>query len=189
MDEDALRTVAAAALLIVVVSASVIVLGVVNAGTPRSAVRPPVPVVGSVDAAFHARLDSLEARVAAEPGDTGAALLFARLLQDAHRPAEAAARYTALLERAGARRDLWLELAGAHAAAGDPGGARLALEQVLARWPEDPTALYDLGVLSANAGDSAAAATLWRRVAAQDRDSATAAAARHSLRRLAGGGA
>ena len=117
--------------------------------------------VGPVSRTFLAELDSLRSVVEASPTDLAARLDFARLLQDAHRQAEAIEHFErALRENPGERR-AWLDLADCYGAQGRWDDVRSAMTRMLAAHPNDPSAAYNMGVAFANVGDLASARAWW----------------------------
>ena len=114
-------------------------------------------------ARFAERVAALEARVAAAPGDRDALLELARLLHDGHRVRDALPRYRRAIALDPDDPGPYYDLASAHASLGALDDARAVLQERLARVPDDGVALYDLGVVEAQAGDAAAAARRWQR--------------------------
>lgn len=142
------------------------------------------PSADNVAPVFHTREMSLRSRLASNAADTAVMRELADLLADAHDAVgslEYRKRYT---ELAPDHRQGWIELAATAVLAGDGAGAKAAMLSLLERVPEDPTALYNLGAIEANAGDTAAAVVWWKRAVAQSADPAIASAARAALSRI-----
>ncbi len=139
---------------------------------------------GPVAPSFHQETEALRARLADAPADTAALRRLATLLQDAHQPAEAAQYWRRLLAISPDDRQAWLDLAHSAAATGDWRGAEDATRSLLERYPGDFYAMYNLGAIRANAGDTSAAREWWDRVAEQKEDPALADRAEESLVRL-----
>ena len=102
----------------------------------------------------------------------------------AHQPAKAIPyleRYTAINQT---NREVWLQLVTAYGALDNWGKALEATMAILASWPDDPEAMYNVGAIHANQGDYEEARRWWEKVRDQGTDSALADAATASLRRL-----
>lgn len=142
------------------------------------------PSASNVDPSFHAQLMALRQEVDAAPTDTTVLLRLARLEQDAHQFAEAAATYERVLTLAPDHRQAYLDLALSYGQVGQWAEARSATERLLARYPDDPAALYNLGAIHANQGETDDARRIWTRVQQQTQDAAMAERATASLARL-----
>lgn len=138
----------------------------------------------NVAGSYHVREMQLRSMLGHEAADTAALAELARLLQDAHRPAEAATLYSRYLEAAPGNRQAWLDLAASHAATGDWPAAESATRSMLERFPDDPAGMHNLGATLANQRRAAEARSWFERAAAQTSDTATARAARQALDRL-----
>lgn len=150
----------------------------------RPAAPPPAPSAENVDPGFHARIMTLEQRLAGSPNDTLVLLQLARLQQDAHQDAEAAAHYERYLALAPASRQPWLDLASVYAGLGRWDDAAGTMDRMLERFPNDPSARYNLGAIAANQGRFDEARRHWEAVRDQREDPALAAQAVASLARL-----
>ena len=142
------------------------------------------PSAANVDPTFHTQLMVLRQQVDAAPSDTTLLLQLARLEQDAHQFAEAAATYERVLGLAPDHRQAYLDLALSYGQLGQWDEARDATERLIARDPDDPSALYNLGAIHANQGEADDARRLWTRVQQQSRDAQLAQQATASLARL-----
>jgi Flp pilus assembly protein TadD len=120
--------------------------------------------LGLVQSAFHERVEALRAAVFARPDDRGVVLQLARTLHDGHRPLEAIEHYhTAIrLDPLDAQPYYDLALALSETAQWEAAGEVLAERLRVA--PDDPVALYDLGAVRANQGDTLSARAQWVRV-------------------------
>lgn len=156
-----------------------------TAGGGAVAARDTVPSEHNVSDAYRTEVAVLHRQLATMPADTVALRRLGRLLQDAHQPAEAASLYRRYLVLQQHSREVWLDLIGAYATAGQWDSARVAASALLALRPDDPTAMYNLGAIHANMGDANAARTWWTRVQDQGTDETLAARAEASLQRLA----
>ena len=145
-----------------------------------------VPGSDNVASAYHIRIKSLEQRLQTQPDDTASLLELAGLLQDGHRPAEAAERLVAYLALAPTNRRAWLDLAASYGAAEDWLAARTAMTAFLERFPDEPTALFNMGAIEANLANISEARSWFGRAAGQQADSEIAASARSALGRLGG---
>ena len=144
-----------------------------------------IPSRDNVAPSYHTTEMKLRERLESDSSDSAALSALGRLLQDGHRSAEAAGfleRYAAIAPE----RQILLDLAVAHEAAGDLESARRAIDRLLERFPEDPAGLYDRGAIEANLGNAAGVLSWFERAAEQTADTVTAAAARAALARLTG---
>lgn len=139
------------------------------------------PSAENVSAEITSRLHSATMRVESNPADTAALLELARLLHDAHRPQEAAISYAKYLEANPGNREAWFDLADSYGRAGDWPAALRVMQSVLEREPDDPAALYNLGVIELQLGNAPAARAWWEKAGAQERDPGTAQRAREAL--------
>ena len=125
---------------------------------------PVAPSAENVDPGVHAEMMRLKGAAEAAPDDLAAQLAFARMALGAHRGAEAAEA----LERAVAldpeARQPWLDLALAYGAAEDWDATAEASRRMLARFPDDAEAQYNLGAAFANAGKLTDARAAWESV-------------------------
>lgn len=155
--------------------------------SPHPATASPSTASASVAPLFQARVEELEARVAAEPENGTALLELARLLHDGHRAADAVPYY----RRARAlRRDdaqVIFDLASAHAEMGDWEAAASALLERLDDDPGDAVALYNLGAVRANQGRNEEADRLLVQAQGATSDGALLARISKALARLRGG--
>lgn len=138
----------------------------------------------NVDPSLHTQIESLRIRLVETPDDTTHLIRFARLMQDAHRPEEAARTYAHYLALHPANRQAWLDLTQAYGALQQWDNALTAADRMLARYPDDPSGLYNRGAIFANTSRFTEARAIWEQVAAQTRDAEVAAMARTSLPRL-----
>lgn len=140
---------------------------------------------GPVSGEFRHEMAILEDRLEKDPADTEALQRSAVLLQDAHQPAEAVARYRRLLEIEPRNRQAWLDLANVAAETGDWTAALDASRGLLDHYPDDPEGLWNLGAIHANQGRMDEARAAWERASAQTADPAIAAKAVEALQRIA----
>ncbi len=153
---------------------------VVNAAAPA-----PPPSADNVDPSFHARLMTLKEQLEAAPEDTTALLQAARLEQDAHQLPAAAEHYERFLALHPRNHQVWLDLANVLAGDERWDDALRASESMLEHYPDDPSAMYNLGAIHANQGRPDEARRWWTSV--RDGANATLAAqAETSLAQLAG---
>ncbi|WP_412061611.1 hypothetical protein [Rubrivirga sp. IMCC45206] len=150
---------------------------------PTATVSAAAPSASNVDPGIHARLMQLRADADAAPDDLDAQLEYARMAAGAHRGAEAAEALERAVALAPEQRQPWLDLANAYGAAEDWDAVAGASRRMLARFPDDGEAQYNLGAAHANAGRRAEAEAAWASVAAGD--GPLAAQAQGSLVRLA----
>lgn len=153
----------------------------IAAADPRSAT---TPDGGNVSHEFRAEVAALEGRLNDAPGDTLALGRLGALLHMAHQPVEAIPyleRYTAINQK---NREVWLQLVTSYAAVENWDKAVEATMAMLAGWPDDPEAMYNLGAIHANQGDFKEARRWWKKVGNQGSDAALADRATVSLGRL-----
>ncbi|MDH3457502.1 MAG: tetratricopeptide repeat protein [Gemmatimonadota bacterium] len=142
------------------------------------------PDRGNVSHEFRAEVATLEERLTSAPSDTTALARLGSLLVMAHQPAKAIPyleRYTAINQM---NREAWLQLVTAYAALNDWGKALEGTMAILASWPDDSEAMYNVGAIHANQGQYEEARRWWERVRDQGTDSALTETATASLRRL-----
>jgi tetratricopeptide (TPR) repeat protein len=142
------------------------------------------PDRGNVSHEFRAEVAALEEGLNNATNDTVALARLGSLLHMAHQPAKAIPyleRYTAINQT---NREVWLQLATAYGALENWGKALEATMAILASWPDDSEAMYNVGAIYANQGDYEEARRWWERVRDQTTDSALAGTATASLRRL-----
>ncbi len=142
------------------------------------------PDRGNVSHEFRAEVAALEERLINATSDTVALARLGSLLHMAHQPAKAIPyleRYTAINQT---NREVWFQLVAAYGALDNWGKALEATMAILASWPDDPEAMYNVGAIHANQGDYEEARRWWERVRDQTTDSALAGTATASLRRL-----
>jgi tetratricopeptide (TPR) repeat protein len=152
----------------------------------------PAPSAENVDPVVHARLMTLRRQVEEAPADTSLLLELARMEHDAHQFEPAVATYERLIEVAPGHRQAYLDMAQTLVTLDRWDDAGSAMERLLARYPDDPSGLYNLGAILAKQGNYAAARPLWTRVASQTTDAELAQQATSSLvelERLAASGA
>ncbi|MCA9737742.1 MAG: tetratricopeptide repeat protein [Gemmatimonadota bacterium] len=139
--------------------------------------------VGPVSAEYHARTERLRARLDATPDDAATLDSLATLLYDAHKREEAATYYERLLELDPGRRQAWLDLANCYGSLVRWSDVGALMTRMLVRFPDDASALYNLGVAAINQGSVQEAREWWERAARQETAGAVAAMARAALER------
>ncbi len=142
------------------------------------------PTAENVDPTFHARLMALTQEVEAAPRDTSKLIELARMHQDGHQLAEAAEVYRRVLDIVPGHRQSHLDLALCYSELGQWQDALATMEGMLEQFPDDPSALYNLGAIYANQGQYDEAEGIWRRVQAQTDDVHLASQAAASLSQL-----
>jgi predicted Zn-dependent protease len=142
------------------------------------------PDRNNVDPSTHSQIETLRLRLAESPDDTTHLLQFARLLQDAHQPEEAARHYRHYLALRPNNRQAWLDLTQTYGERGRWDDALEAVDAMLARYPDDPSGLYNRGAILANTSRFEDARAVWTKVAGQIDDPGVAAMARQSLNKL-----
>lgn len=137
-----------------------------------------------VAAAFDDRVRTLESHVASAPENRELRLALARLLHDGHREREAVEHYQRALEMDPGDAQVHYDLAAAWVALGELDHAEAVLRARLDAVPDDAVAMYDLGAVRANKGDTGAAAQWWRRARSATSDPALVPAIDDALQRL-----
>lgn len=168
------------------VALALVVYLLASPATPeQAAVAEPVeeaPSADNVDPAFHGEMMRLKAAAEEAPEDLEAQLAFARMALGAHRGAEAAEALERAVALGPEERQPWIDLALAYAAAEEWDASAEASRRMLARFPGDAEAQYNLGAAHANAGRLQEARAAWEAV---PEDTPTAALASSSLTQLA----
>lgn len=122
---------------------------------------PESPDGNNVSNQFSEQLSEFEQYLAENPEDTTHLLRIARLLQDGHRPSEAAGYYERLLKLNPGDRQSWLDLSNCFAAFGNWEKAEAATYDMLDEFPGDEEARYNLGAIYANTGKEKQAREIW----------------------------
>jgi len=144
-----------------------------------------VPDGDNIAPSFHVEMEALKKRLAETPRDTTALIRLARLKQDGHQIEEAVTLYRRYLDLHPAGRQAWLDLTRCYGELERWPEALVATQSLLRQYPDDPSALYNLGAIYANTGRSGEARTTWERVAGQDGHPTMKTMAQEALRRLA----
>ncbi len=142
------------------------------------------PSKGDVDPSFHVSVEQLKSQVQDEPRNAEAVLQLARLLQDSHQLDSAATAYERYLSMNPLSREAWLDLAQVYGSLGEWPKALSACDSLLARYPDDPSGLYNKGAVFANLGIMHEATDLWEHVKNQTADPQMAKMAELALRRV-----
>ena len=150
----------------------------------RNGGRSETPNKNNVSHGFRVRMARLEKRLKTEPEDTTALYELAALLQDAHRPDSAAVVYERYVRLHPGNRQAWLDLAHCYAEAEQWARAEQTMRGLLERYPDDPSALYNLGAIAANRGAMEAAAQWWRQAKDQQTNPEMATMAADALARI-----
>ena len=119
---------------------------------------------------LHAELQTLRQRVATAPDDAEARLRLARLLRDGHQAEAALSHFERYLELRPGDHQAWLDAAQTYGMLARWSDAQRLTEAMLVQFPDDPSALYNLGAIHANAGRFDAARAAWTTVARQEDD-------------------
>lgn len=130
------------------------------------------------------QLESLRKRVVETPDDTTHLFRLARLLQDAHKPEEAARNYRHYLALHPDNYQAWLDMTQSFGQAKLWAEAQEAVTDMLAKYPDDPSALYNLGAVYANLGQMEEARMTWQKTIDQNKDGEVTILAQSSLQRL-----
>ncbi|MEZ4699289.1 MAG: tetratricopeptide repeat protein [Rhodothermales bacterium] len=142
------------------------------------------PDKSNVNPSMHSQLEALRMRLVETPDDTTHLFRFARLLQDAHQPEEAARNYKHYLALHPENRQVWLDLTQTYGELEQWDEALRTVDDMLARYADDPSGLYNKGAILANTSRFEEARAIWTKVADQIDDPDVAVMARHSLQKL-----
>lgn len=145
------------------------------------------PDATNVSPSMHAQLESLRKRVVNEPEDTTHVFRLARLLQDAHKPDEAASYYKHYLALHPENYQAWLDMTQCYGQAEMWDDAEKAVKDMLIRYPDDPSAMYNLGAIYANRSRMEEAQKIWHEVINQDKDPEVTMMAQGALLRIVKG--
>jgi tetratricopeptide (TPR) repeat protein len=140
--------------------------------------------LSTVQTAFHQEVESLRARVRADPNNIQLLLGLARLLHDGHLASEAIAYYRAAIRLDPSLAQPYYDLAAAYAETNDWAGASRVLRERLLIDPQDAVAMYDLGATLANQGETGAAREWWTRVSRAASDPNLRSRSEQSLEQL-----
>jgi len=135
------------------------------------------------DSYFH-QIFVLEEQIKLNASDTLAMRQLGRLLQDGHRMLEADLNYSNYLEMRPRARQVWLDLAATRAADERWEPAKDAVRDMLEVYPGDEFAIYNLGAISANAGDFTEARKVWQGLVDTGSDNTVVSMATLSITRL-----
>jgi tetratricopeptide (TPR) repeat protein len=149
--------------------------------TPQAAFS---PSRDNVTPDLHAELATLQQRVAAEPDDAAARLELARLLRDGHQAEDALAHFEQYVALQPGDHQGWLDYAQTLGMLKQWNKAQRVTEAMLEHFPDDPSALYNLGAIHANRGQFAEARRVWTRLTDQQADAVMQAKAAQALQKL-----
>ncbi|NND70386.1 MAG: tetratricopeptide repeat protein [Rhodothermales bacterium] len=153
--------------------------------TAQQSANPSEPSRDNIGHTYIVEEQRLKAAVAADPQDSVAVRLLANFYHDAHKQGEAVPLYERYLELNPVGRQQMMDLASCYGALEDLESALEVTKRVLANWPHDSQAMYNMGALYANQGDRETAATWWHTTLEQAADTSIQSLARQSLARLA----
>ena len=142
------------------------------------------PNAANVSASTHSQLDALQKRVVDAPDDTTHLYRLARLLQDGHKPEEAARNYKHYLALHPNNYQAWLDMTQSYGRAKLWDEALVAIQDMLKLYPDDPSALYNLGAVHANLGNVEEARLAWEKTIDQNKDAEVTFLAESSIQRL-----
>ncbi len=142
------------------------------------------PDGANVSPTTHNQLESLRLRVVNTPDDTTHIFRLARLLQDAHQPEEAARNYKHYLALHPENYQAWLDMTQSLGQAKLWKEALDAVNEMLTKYPDDPSALYNLGAVYANLGQKDEAIQTWQKIIQTDLDDEVAFLAKSAIDRL-----
>ncbi len=143
-----------------------------------------MPDRSNVNPQTHSQLEALRMRVVESPNDTTHLYRLARLLQDGHKPDEAARHYMNYLALHPNNRQVWLDLMQCLGEVARWDEALEAANDMLERYEDDPSGLYNKGAILANSGRIGEARAVWTQVAEASGDPDVAVLARQSLNKL-----
>lgn len=132
----------------------------------------------------HSQLESLRKRVVEAPEDTTHIFRLARLLQDSHKPDEAARYYRHYLALHPDNYQAWLDMTQSLGQAQQWSEALQAVEDMLERYPDDASALYNKGAIFANLSRYDEAETVLQVVIEQNKSPEVTALAEMMVKKL-----
>ncbi len=138
----------------------------------------------NVSASTQSQLESLRLRVIKAPDDTTHIFRLARMLQDGHKPEEAARNYKHYLALHPENYQAWLDMTQSFGQAQQWEEALEAINEMLDRYPDDASALYNRGAVYANLGRFEEAKTSLQMVIDQQKDPEVMVLAKSTLERL-----
>ncbi|MFA6233702.1 MAG: tetratricopeptide repeat protein [Bacteroidota bacterium] len=143
------------------------------------------PSKSNVIESFLEELDQMEKKIAAQPKtDTSGVLVYARMLLDGHRAADAVPLLERYSKAAPKNTDVMLDLSVAYFEVKEPKKAESITLKVLQVDPKNTTAMYNLGALAASREDKAAARKYWEKLIKEYPDSPSAERAKQYLANL-----
>ena len=142
------------------------------------------PDASNVSPSTHTQLESLRKRVVEAPEDTTHIFRLGRMLQDAHKPEEAARNYRHYLALHPENYQAWLDMTQSFGQAEMWDEALESVQDMLERYPDDPSAQYNLGAIYANLARTDEARAIWERLIEADPDPEITLLSQHSLSRL-----
>jgi tetratricopeptide (TPR) repeat protein len=143
------------------------------------------PDASNVAPTMQSQLEALRKRVVNQPEDTTHVIRLARLLQDAHKPEEAATYYRHYLALHPGNYQAWLDMTRCLGQSQLWSQAEKAVMDMLERYPDDPSALYNLGAVYANVSRNLEAHDIWSRIIEMDKNPEVTLLSQRSLTRLA----
>ena len=128
------------------------------------------PSKDNVNHNFLAEENRLQMAVEESPNDTVSIVKLARFYHDAHSLEKAIPMYERYLKLRPENTQAWADLADCQVNLQDMDAARATMEAALEHFPDNPTMLYNLGAIHANAGRFPLAIQYWKQVSTMDAD-------------------
>jgi len=122
------------------------------------------PDASNVSGSFTKKILDLETYLSSNPNDTTHIIMLARLYQDGHKPEKAVHMYQKVLSLHKTNPQLWLDLTNSYGMLGNWTAAAKTCEDMLVVFPENTSAMYNLGAIYANQGNKSAAIMWWNKV-------------------------
>jgi cytochrome c-type biogenesis protein CcmH/NrfG len=143
------------------------------------------PSKDNVITSFLEELDRMEKKIAEQPeADTSGVLVYARMLLDGHRAADAVPLLERYSKAAPKNTDVMLDLSVAYFENKNPKKAEDITMKVLQVDPKNTTAMYNLGALAASLDDKEGARKYWEKLIREYPDSPNAERAKQFLKNL-----
>ena len=130
------------------------------------------PDASNVSGSFTKKMLDLETYLSKNPNDTTHIIMLARLYQDGHKPDKDVYMYQKLLALHKTNPQLWLDLTNSYGMIGNWTAAAKICEDMLVLFPENTSAMYNLGAIYANQGNKSAAILWWNKVLQFEKDDA-----------------
>lgn len=142
------------------------------------------PGKDNVSEGFRHKLEILKKSVEDNPTDTLKMREYADLLASAHQKAQAIEYYQKILSLDPTRTDVLFSLSFIYYSIGNLDEAEIQTNKILAIYPDNPNAQYNLGAISAGKGNREKAKEIWMKIAEQHPGEEVGIKAKKSIEKL-----